>query len=730
MPFCKQCGNELEPDAGFCPECGTPVVDSKPSQKKPEEKTGDYQTRLRDKPQSYGVLSLENLPAGHVVDERYEVKRKLGQGGFGAVYLVFDRDMNIDKALKIIPEEVVNDKEAMFDLQQEAQTMISLNHPNIVRVYDFHKTGSIKYIDMEYIDGKTLTDIKLEHHNKQIPEDEVKEYAVKIAEGLAYAHSRNVIHKDIKPQNVMITQQCEVKLMDFGIAETVRTSMSRIQNSSSSGTLVYMSPEQLLGKDVGKESDIYSFGAMLYELLSGHPPFYKGDINYQILSTKPDRLEVSAEMNELVLKCLEKEHKNRFINISEIISALGGSYHEERNNISLKKRTTQSAGIKKLVSVTLTMEPEGAEVKIDGKPINSDSFKFPEGSHTLQVKKEGYRDCEVEMIVSEDSTNDFLVELESLMGSITVECDTSDCKILLDGKDTGEIAPHTFKNIIPDHDYKIMLESDEYYSEIEAIRISELEHKLYIPTLKKYSVKGMVFVKGGIFQMGSNECDDEKPTHTVTIDDFYIGKHPVTQKEWKIIMGNNPSYLKGDNLPVEQVNWYDAVEFCNKKSIKEGLNPCYTGSRKKITCNFSVNSYRLPTEAEWEFASRGGMESKGYHYSGSNIIDEVAWYPKNSGVIFLIIGGQTAEVGLKHSNELGIYDMSGNVWEWCNDWYESDYNSSSSRNNPKGPSSGSQCIIRGGSFLSHYSYCQVTSRYFLDPYFTGRDYGFRLARTK
>lgn len=172
---------------------------------------------------------------------------------------------------------------------------------------------------MEYVDGKTLTKIKLEHPKKQIPEDEVKVYAVKIAEGLAYAHNRNVIHKDIKPQNVMVTQQGEVKLMDFGIAETVRNSMSRVQNTYSSGTLVYMSPEQIKGKDIGKESDVYSFGAMLYELLSGHPPFYKGDINYQILNVEPEKLEnVSDEMNGIIMKCLEKDYEDRFRNFKDI----------------------------------------------------------------------------------------------------------------------------------------------------------------------------------------------------------------------------------------------------------------------------------------------------------------------------------------------------------------------------------------------------------------------------
>ncbi len=325
MPFCKKCGIKLENDAVFCPGCGTTVLDTNLSndQKQTEASTENYKTKIRKRTKTYGVLNLENLPEGHVIDERYEIRQKLGQGGFGAVYRAFDRDMNIDKALKIIPEAIVNDIEAMYDLQKEAQTMISLNHKNIVRVYDFHKTGSIKYIDMEYIDGKTLTEIKLEQKNKQLPEEKTKELAIKIAEGFAYAHANNVIHKDIKPQNVMITSDGEVKLMDFGIAETVRSSMSRIQNTSSSGTLVYMSPEQLLGKDVGKESDIYSFGAMLYELLSGHPPFYKGAIEHQILNEDPEPLDnVSQEMNDTIMKCLEKDYKNRYKDFNAIIEKI------------------------------------------------------------------------------------------------------------------------------------------------------------------------------------------------------------------------------------------------------------------------------------------------------------------------------------------------------------------------------------------------------------------------
>ena len=240
---------------------------------------------------------------------------------------------------------------------------------------------------------------------------------------------------------------------------------------------------------------------------------------------------------------------------------------------------------------------------------------------------------------------------------------------------------------------------------------------------KDDNIDRMVFVQGGTFQMGStNGGSDEKPVHTVTIDDFYIGKYEVTQKEWKEIMGNNPSNFKGDNLPVEQVSWYDVVDFCNIKSEAEGLTRCYSGSGENITCNFNANGYRLPTEAEWEYSARGGNKSKGYNkYSGSNNIDNVAWYKDNSS-------SQTHPVGQKKPNELGIYDISGNVWEWCWDWFDSNYYSKSSTRNPTGTSCGTSRVLRGGGRRNKAGNCRVAKRGDDDPAYSCNHYGFRFSR--
>jgi formylglycine-generating enzyme required for sulfatase activity len=236
---------------------------------------------------------------------------------------------------------------------------------------------------------------------------------------------------------------------------------------------------------------------------------------------------------------------------------------------------------------------------------------------------------------------------------------------------------------------------------------------------------GFVHIPGGTFTMGSppgepDRGSDEGPQHQVTVRSFYMAKYEVTQKEWQDVMGNNPSNFKGDNQPVECVSWNDAVEYCNKRSVQEGLTPVYSGSGDAITCNWNANGYRLPTEAEWEYAAKGGnKDALTYLYSGSNSIDAVAWHSGNRG-------WGTHPVGQKAPNSLGIYDMSGNVWEWCWDWYGS--YSSGAQTDPQGPSSGSARVFRGGSWSGSAGGLRSAGRYGHTPSGRSDDLGFRLVR--
>ena len=196
-------------------------------------------------------------------------------------------------------------------------------------------------------------------------------------------------------------------------------------------------------------------------------------------------------------------------------------------------------------------------------------------------------------------------------------------------------------------------------------------------------VEGSTFTMGATSEQGSDAESDEKPAHQVTLSSFSIGKYEVTQEEWQAVMGDNPSSFKGSKRPVERVSWNDCQEFIRKLNTMTGKH------------------FRLPTEAEWEYAARGGNKSIGYKYAGSDNLDRVAWYDKNSG-------SKTHDVGQKSPNELGLYDMSGNVWEWCADWYGS--YSSNSQTNPSGSSSGSRRVDRGGSWGFGAGRCRVSYR--------------------
>ena len=219
----------------------------------------------------------------------------------------------------------------------------------------------------------------------------------------------------------------------------------------------------------------------------------------------------------------------------------------------------------------------------------------------------------------------------------------------------------------------------------------------------------LVCVEGGEFLMGENgEYDGEKPPHRVSVSSFFMAEVPVTQELYNGITGKNPSKFEGVNHPVESVSWYDAVAFCNQLNKLLALPKPYSGKDEETKCNFHCAAFRLPTEAEWEYAARGGnVETHGraslsgspqqFEYAGSNNLNKVAWYGQNNGY-------ETKPVGLKYPNRLGLYDMSGNVYEWCWDRYDRSYYDQCHKNgltpNPVGPENGPYRVLRGGSYRS------------------------------
>ena len=369
-------------------------------------------------------------------------------------------------------------------------------------------------------------------------------------------------------------------------------------------------------------------------------------------------------------------------------------------------------------SIDVNSSPMSAEIYIDGKHYGQTPNYINEiiiGTHELKLEKQGCAPITKTITIKENETLTINEKLQTGK-EIVIKTDKSGDKIYVDNNYVG-LSPVTTSLAFGSHTIKAERDGKTVSKNIEVSHVEtngrvssdKEEYVLAFSSNETITVNGVSFtmikVEGGTFNMGatseqgSDADSDEYPVHSVTLSDYYIGETEVTQELWKAVMGSNPSYFKGSQKPVEQVSWNDCKEFITKLNKLTGKN------------------FRLPTEAEWEYAARGGNKSKGYKYSGSNTIGNVAWYTDNSS-------SKTHDVKTKTPNELGIYDMSGNVYEWCEDWY-GNY-SSGSQTNPTGPSTGSYRVLRGGCWRNRAKYCRVSSRSLYYPDFRSSRNGFRL----
>ena len=345
-------------------------------------------------------------------------------------------------------------------------------------------------------------------------------------------------------------------------------------------------------------------------------------------------------------------------------------------------------------SVDVNSSPTDADVYIDGSKVGTSPVFLPEyiiGRHDIKLSKSGYGDYTSSFTLTEGQTHTVDATLSSGR-EVTVMSDIDGAWIVIDDVERGQ---GRFTGSLSYGEHMAYAKSLGKTSNVTRFTVTQGSGSMgtvmvkFAAESKTFTVKNVTFemipVEAGTFQMGSSTGgSDEKPVHSVTITrDYYMGETEVTQALWEAVMGTNPSYYKGNNRPVEQVSWYDCQDFLKKLNRLTGQN------------------FRLPTEAEWEYAARGGKKSKGYTYSGSNDIDEVAVYNKN--------GGHYA-VKSKKPNELGLYDMSGNVWEWCQDWYYGGYYSKSPSSDPTGANSGSSRVLRGGSWDLNAERCRVAYR--------------------
>ena len=615
---------------------------------------------------------------------KYRIIEKLGQGGFGITYLAENTLLEGKVAIKefffkeycerddstsrvTIPtsgnREIVERFKQKF--MKEAKTIFRLNHPNIVRILDVFEENGTAYYVMEYIEGESLGDMV--KRRGAIPEAEALGYVKEAASALEYIHSKNINHLDIKPSNLVLRHDDgKVLVIDFGVAKQYDAVTSEGTTTTPVGISHGYSPAEQYRKNgvqaFSPQSDVYALAATLFKLLTGGTP--------------PEAMEIQDEglpVAELQAKQISRP----------VISAIA---------MAMKGRHERTQSVAEFMSNLKSEDTQDTVVFPDATGTGRKRKETEEKAAKEKAKVERKRKETEEKATKKKATFVVTIVVVAIV-AIWLMIPSNKNKV---EEELAKITEVSYSNGVSSNKNKV---------EEELAKITEASYSKGILTVNgiKYN---MVRVEGCTFRMGATseqDCDAydiEEPVHSVTLSSYYIGKTEVTQALWKAVMGSNPSKFKGENLPVENVSWDDCQVFVRKLNSLTGQN------------------FRLPTEAEWEFACRGGNNSLGYKYSGSDNIDNVAWFDCNSG-------RKTHFVATKSPNELGIYDMSGNVWEWCSDWY--DKYSSGAQANPKGPESGSCRVFRGGGWGSYAGYCRSSNRGYNTPTHRHDRLGLRLA---
>lgn len=631
---------------------------------------------------SGNVYKSEVLPCGTMLQGgKYVITEKLGQGGFGITYLGKHVELESKVAIKefffkqfcerdIITSSVTVPTEGNRGLVEafrrkfvkEARTINKLSHRSIVHVSDVFSENGTSYYVMDYINGNSLSSVLAERG--AMSEADAIKVIDQVADALSYVHSRRINHLDIKPANIMIENVTgRIVLIDFGVSKLYDSETGEATTSTPVGRTDGYSPlEQYEDGGVNSfspQSDIYALGATLYKMITGITPPSALRLSG---GGKMDWSGVSSSMVRVIQASMQQEKNKRPATVAEFQKLL--HYDEPTLINNLEDDETE-------VEVIVIDRGENENYNTAGYCGNDLISENNNGDE----KKKNWQFWLIAAVVAVVT-----------FGTVTyIQCYES-----------------TLTNV-----FEETSEEDSISPMIQQFSTTNLhDDKLNynLPNIEMVYVSGGTFDMGATSEQGKDAYIDEKPEHSVKVDNYYIGKYEVSQELWKAVMGNNPSYFKGDDLPVENVSWDDVQIFIRKLNLITGKN------------------YRLPTEAEWEFAARGGNKSRGYKYSGSNIIGRVAWYDVNSD-------NKTHEVGTKSPNELGIYDMSGNVLEWCQDWYDNNYYNNSPEVNPKGPSKGSVQVRRGGCWNYYARLCRVSNRRHITPGDGGNYLGFRLAHS-
>lgn len=610
-------------------------------------------------------------PGAQVGSNRFVLLKELGRGGMGVVWLAQDERLREPVALKFLPPEIRVDPVALDDLRRETSRSRKLSHPHIIRIHDLHEeTGGLAFIAMEFVDGPTLMALRLEQQDRVFSWAFLQPLVEQLCAALDYAHGEGVIHRDLKPANLMLDGKGRLKLADFGIAAVVNDSVSRASaRSSTSGTLAYMSPQQLLGEKPQVTDDVYALGATLYELLTSRPPFYTGDVTHQVLHLAPkpldDRLAelgvenpVPPEVTALTMACLAKEPGQRPCSFRAVSDWMG-----LRREMQLRGESLAASVLEAPSPVIPQVREEGVDEEGRG------GRRFPGWAWIVLVP---------------------------VIAGVAV---------LLWLARFGKHNPHR----------------------------TETSTQRFTNSL------GMVFapVPGAkvLFSIWETRVQDFEAFFKATGHDTGEEMDVLRNGIWQKLPGynynwRNPPFAQNDTHPVVGMSWDDARMFCRWLTVTEQRTGFLPPDME----------YRLPTDLEWDCAV--GIESSGTSPEArSGTVKGVypwgrEWPPPPTAGNYgglelrgpdwppekLVVEGHqdafphTAPVGSFPPNRWGLFDLGGNVWEWCEDWFNGQQQ---------------QRVMRGAAWPYYDQRCLLASfRRSVNPTERGSGVGFRAVRAK
>ena len=549
----------------------------------------DSEATIRD-----DVTPLRRRPkVGCMLLGRYEILSELGQGGMGVVYHCLDRTGGVEVAVKALPPELSHSPVEMEEVRENYKLVSSLFHPNIAacRTLEADPTTGDYYLVMEYVKGEELRRwMKRKRHEGTLTLEMVLPILMQVADALDFAHDKKIMHRDIKPGNIMVDAGGTVKVLDFGLAAQIQSSMSRMSTAvtSQSGTRQYKAPEQWRGQPQVAATDQYALAVTAYEMLSGHVPFDDADVavlREVVLKEQPAKIDgVPDYVNDALFRGLAKDSNERFASCMDFINTLENKKDRaSRDSFRAKK-------------------PTDVQNNVDTDTNKKNQSTDRRGKRLI-----------VEAIV-------FIILLLIFGVSFFMKNENEDWKI-------------PFEKLF--EKYKTASAEGSFNETLTLADNVKLE---------------LVKIKAGSFVMGSPVDElgrrDNENQHRVTLtQDYWLGKYEVTQAQWKAVMVRNPNpseFPKGDKYPLENVSWDYAMEFCRRLTEKER-------SAGRLPEGYE---YTLPTEAQWEYAARGGHMSKEYQvYSGGDHLDNVGWYEDNSEKSTHPVGlKQANELGLYDMN--------------------------------------------------------------------------------